>query len=75
MRSALTVCCSGRTLDPNPACTGVFLGRMFFDGTYDRTTMTVVGSLKMLDLYVVIEVESQLVSPQSLAEMLRRCVR
>jgi hypothetical protein len=63
MRSALTVCCSGRTFDPNPACTDTFLGRMFFDGICDRTTTIVVGSSRMLSLYAF-EAMSYLGSPQ-----------
>lgn len=54
---------SGRTFDPNPACTDLSVGRMFLDITDSRTSTTVVGSLRLLGFYVY-EAMSQLVSPQ-----------
>jgi len=64
---------SGRTFDRNPAFTQSSLGRTFFNYTHVRTTATVVGSLRMLDL-CVFEATSQLVSPQSIADMVCRGV-
>ena len=74
IRSAVMVFASGRTFDPNSACTDTFLGRMFFDGTNGRTRTIVAGSPTMLDLYAF-EAMSQLVSPHFLAEMPCGCVR
>jgi hypothetical protein len=63
IRSKVTDFASGRTFDPNPACTDSFLGRMFFDGIHCYTTTTVVGSVRVMDCCVS-EATSQLVSPR-----------
>jgi hypothetical protein len=53
IRSKVMDFTSGRTFDPNPPCINSFLGRMFLDGTCDRTTTTIVGSFGMLDFWVL----------------------